>query len=118
MLSYSLVIGNGLTADLQTFFKGMLVTILFVFLFSALGYLVGTLIHLSKMFIVLLPVLLLGLIFISFRAEQAGQVNPLASLFNFYFQESVFLLLFIKVVITSGLLFLSTMLLSHRLEVR
>lgn len=118
VLNYSLVIGNGLTADLQTFFKGMLATILFIILLSALGYLIGILIHLSKMFIVLLPVLLLGLIFISFRAEQAGQFNSLAFLFNFYFQETEFLLLFIKIVITSGLLFLSTMLLSQRLEVR
>src|SRR5690625_2093040 len=65
VLNYNYIVGTGLAADLQTFLKGLVATILFIFLFSGLGYLVGTLIHLSKMFIVLLPVLLLGLIFIS-----------------------------------------------------
>lgn len=118
VLNYSHVVGTGLAADLQTLFKGLLSTILFIFVFSMLGYLVGTLVQLSKMFIPLLPVLFFGFVFMSARAGEAGESNIFSWIFQFYFQESVFLLFFIKMIFTSGLIFLCVLLLSSRLEVR
>lgn len=118
LLNYSHILGTGIASDLKVFLKGMMATILYIFVVSALGYLVGALIQLSKLFIALLPVLFLGLIFISARAGSADQWNIFSWVFKFYFQEPIFLLFFMKMVITSGLIFLGAILLTNRLEVR
>lgn len=112
------ILGAGIASDLQTFLKGMMATILYIFVVSALGYLVGALIQRSKLFIVLLPALFFGLVFVSSKAGEIGQSNIFSWIFQFYFQESVFLLFFMKMIITSGLIFLCAILLTNRLEVR
>lgn len=118
IFNYNHILGMGLPSDLPIFIKGLLAVILYIFIISALGYLVGTLVQLNKVFIVLLPVFLFGLIFISSRAGGAGQWNIFSWIFLFYFQESIFLLFFIKMIITSGIILLCAILLSKRLEVR
>lgn len=116
MLDYRLNIGTVIVSDLQLLSKGIMATILFIFIASALGYLVGTLVQLSKIFIVLLPVFLIGIVFISARFGMDGQWNMIGWIFQFYFQESIFLFFFMKSIVTSGLIFLCAILISDRLE--
>lgn len=109
------IILTGLVSGPKFFIIGMLATMLFVFLFSALGYIVGTLVKLSKIFIFLLPILFIGLLFI---ANKYGENNFMFSLFNFYFKESVFSIFILKIIMTSTLLFLGAFMITKRSEVR
>ena len=90
-------------------------TILYVLLGTAIGYFIGTLVQLNKVFVVLVPGVLIGLIVLG-----AGSMNGelLQAVFKFVFMESSFALFFIKIIILVILLFSSSTLLSNRLEVR
>lgn len=115
VFDFNQVIGIGSGPSLQEFFIGLVATILTVFLFSSLGYLVGTLIQLHRTFVVVLPVVFFGLLII------AGKMTGVYSLFSiseFYFQESSFWLFFFKIIITATLLFSGAALMSNRWEVR
>ncbi|WP_404450963.1 hypothetical protein LG329_11515 [Virgibacillus necropolis] len=94
---------------------GLFATILFVFMFSSLGYLVGTLVQLHKIFVVVLPVVFFG--YITFGEQRIG-IHPLIQLGEFYFQETSFPLFLSKAVITIAILFTGSVLLSNRMEVR
>ncbi|MBS4205691.1 hypothetical protein [Lederbergia citrea] len=88
---------------------------LYVLLFSALGYLVGIFIQMSKVFVILLPALLVG----SFVVSAVGDNGDwLLAIFNFFVAESSLLIFFIKNIVLSGLLFSFSTVLSNRLEVR
>ncbi|QCJ40950.1 hypothetical protein FAY30_02950 [Bacillus sp. S3] len=94
---------------------GIFSTLLYVFLFCALGYLVGTLVQISKAFTVLLPAVFFGgLIFDGLR----GKSGAVAYVFEFFFTESSLTLFFVKIIVAAGLLFSGTFVLSNRLEVR
>lgn len=82
-----------------------------VFLCSSLGYLVGTLVQLSKLFIVVLPVVIFGF-------EITSSIYPLIPIGEFYFQEQSFIVFLVKVLITIAILFSVTGILSNRMEVR
>lgn len=94
---------------------GFFATILYIFLFSMFGYLVGSIIQLNRAFIILLPVFALGFIVL---AAQDVQFNLLLFLFEFYFSESIFFLFLLKVVVASLLFFISATFISNRLEVK
>ncbi|MFF2446973.1 hypothetical protein ACFVSW_07700 [Neobacillus sp. NPDC058068] len=94
---------------------GIFSTILYVFLFSALGYLVGTLVQISKVFAVLLPAAFFGgLILDGLR----GKSGIIANLFAFFFTESSLALFSVKIIVTAVLLFAVAIALSNRREVR
>lgn len=97
------------------FMIGMVATILLIGLSSALGYIVGMLVKLNKIFVFLLPILFIGLLFI---AENYGDKNFMVMLFNYYFKETDFIIFIVKSIITSALLFFGAFLISHRSEVR
>ncbi|CAH2715800.1 hypothetical protein BACCIP111895_02984 [Neobacillus rhizosphaerae] len=97
------------------FLIGIFSTILYVFLFCALGYLVGTLVQISKVFAVLLPAAFLGgLIFDGL----SGKTGVIAKVLGFYFTESSLALFIVKIIMTAGLLFIGAFALSNRREVR
>src|SRR3954451_17928138 len=70
-------------------------TILYVLLGAAIGYFIGTLVQLNKVFVVLVPGVLIGMIVLG-----AGSMNGelLQAVFKFVFMESSFALFFIKIV--------------------
>jgi len=94
---------------------GIFSTFLYIFLFCALGYLVGTLVQISKAFTVLLPAAFFGgLILDGLR----GKSGAIAYVFEFFFTESSLPLFIVKIIVSAGLLFSGAFVLSNRLEVR
>ncbi|MGE8204826.1 hypothetical protein ACQKP0_09705 [Heyndrickxia sp. NPDC080065] len=106
--------GSSFTLTISEIFIGITATILYVLLFFALGYLVGTLVQLHKIFIVIIPGLLIGLNILSLR--NSGYFTEMIA--GFFYNESSFLIFFIKVILTAGLLFTISIAISNRLEVR
>lgn len=104
-----------LVSSPKNFMIGILATILFICLFSALGYIVGALVQLNKIFIFLVPILFIGLLFI---ANKYGEGNFMFSLFDFYFKESGFIIFMVKTIVTSALLFFGAFMISNRSEVK
>jgi hypothetical protein len=94
---------------------GILATSFYVFLFCALGYFIGTLVQIHKVFVVLVPALFFGALFLG---EASGNSVIVTSFFSFIFTESSIPLFIIKIIVTCGLLFTGAFVLSNRMEVR
>lgn len=99
----------------EAFFTGIAVTLLYLLLFSALGYLCGVLVQLSKVFIVILSGLYFGGLILVGRGYQ--MLLPL-QLYDFFRGESSLALLAVKVILTAGLIYACSYVVSNRLEVR
>lgn len=96
------------------FFVGMFATILYVLLFSALGYFTGMLVQLHKVFVALLPAGYIGLLILG--AKMRNDVGN--EVIEFYGNEASLTMFMIKIVATTILLFGSATALSNRLEVK
>lgn len=95
--------------------KGAIAAFLYMILFAALGYLVGTLVQLHPLVKVVLPVVFFGLLLFG---GIIGRVDIVESVLGFFFTEASFLLFLIKVLITvASLLYVSAMI-NDRTEVR
>jgi hypothetical protein len=94
---------------------GITATIFYVLLASALGYFIGTLVQLNKIFVVFIPVLFFGSLFIG---EVSGKGEFVNAVFEFIFNEPSLLVFIGKIIVTAGLLFGSTFVLSNRMEVK
>ena len=94
---------------------GLMATVLYVLLFAAIGYFVGTLVQLHKIFAVLLPVIFFGILILG-----AGTMNEaiFRNVFEFIFEESSLALFMVKIGVLAALLFSGSALLSNRMEVR
>lgn len=91
-------------------FLGISAAILHVIFMSAIGYFIGTLVQLNKIFVVVIPaMIILG---INYFDKFASEV------FLFYYGESSFLFFSIKIIVTATVLFISAAIVSNRLEVR
>ena len=97
------------------FVLGIGVTIIYVFFLSSIGYLIGTLVQVSKGFIILIPVLFLGSIFL---AASMHKEPLLIQIFQFYVLESSLLLFILKTLLTTVLFFIAAISLLNRMEVR
>lgn len=95
---------------------GLAAAILYLLLFTALGYFVGTLIQKSKLFIVILPGALLGLLFLNVFV--AGESTLLVDLGLFFIDETSFLVFTLKVLLASFLAYGFSVWISNRMEVR
>ncbi|GHH99606.1 hypothetical protein AM1BK_31490 [Neobacillus kokaensis] len=96
-------------------FFGICATILYIFLFCSLGYLVGTVVQLSRVFAFALPVVFVGGLFFDGMRGQAGIIE---SLFTFFFMENSFVLFIFKILFTVCLSFSAAFILSNRMEVK
>ncbi|WP_184663749.1 hypothetical protein [Texcoconibacillus texcoconensis] len=99
---------------LQEWILGVLVIALYLFLLTSSGYFVGMLVQLNKIFIVILPAILFGFLILELMFGGAF-VSPIV---QFFATETSFLLFSLKVLITSSLLFVSSVFVGRRLEVR
>ncbi len=97
------------------FVLGIGVTIIYVFFLSSIGYLIGTLVQVSKGFIILIPVLFLGTIFL---AASMHTEPLLIQIFQFYVFESSLLFFILKTLLTTVLFFVAAISLLNRMEVR
>lgn len=100
---------------IDDFFIGAGAAALYLFFISALGYLIGTLVQVSKVFIILIPIAFIGGLFMDARMNREPFFVPIA---EFYFMESSFLLFFIKVFVTVTFFFGAAMAILNRMEVR
>ncbi|KON69760.1 hypothetical protein AKG34_14070 [Peribacillus butanolivorans] len=100
---------------LQELVMGIGVTILYVFFVTSIGYFIGTLVQESKLFIILIPVLFFGILFL----EASMQKEPfLINVFKFYGMESTLFLFIIKVIVTVAVFFTAAISILNRMEVR
>lgn len=99
--------------DLMEYFEEMLIgitaAIFHVLFLAAIGYFIGTLVQLNKIFVVVIPAIFILMLnyFEDFTSD----------IFFFYYAESSLLIFSLKIIITSLLLFASATVLSNRLEV-
>ena len=108
------IFGNTMSVPPLDLLVGVIVTILYLFLFSATGYFFGMLTQLNKALIVLLLALFIGLLFLDgFGAN--GEIHR--GLVNFFYYETSFVLFLTKVMVIVAILFSSSILLSNRMEV-
>jgi hypothetical protein len=94
---------------------GILAASLYIFMASSVGYLFGTLAQVSKSFIIVIPVLIIGLLFLD------GSLNPkpvVQEIYQFYFLETSFLLFLLKIMLTTATLFGASSILFNRMGVR
>lgn len=101
--------------NLMDLVVGTIAMILLIFLFSSFGYIIGTLVHLHKAFTYIVPVSILGFIFLF---EVSTEFHVLMEIGSFYFGEDSFWLFGGKAIITLALFFAGSMMISNRLEVR
>jgi hypothetical protein len=94
---------------------GVFVTILYVFMASSIGYFIGTLTQVSKVFIILTPALIVGTLFLDTAINRDPVVQKL---YQFYFTESSLLLFFVKILLTAAIFFVASISLLNRMEVR
>lgn len=112
---YTLLPVTGLPASSKEFFSGVIASILIMVLLSSLGYFLGMIAQLHKNFNFILPILFFGLLYV---LGSVGDGKLLLAAFSFYFAESSIILFIIKIVLTSVLLFISSVMISNRQEVR
>lgn len=105
-----------------TFFErmsGFCATILYIFLFSSIGYFFGSFMKRNRLFVFLIPSLIIGLFFYyGMTGMDLSKDGFYAFVYQTYFQEAFFLLLLLKVIMTSILLFIGSYFITHRMEVR
>ncbi|WP_332628691.1 hypothetical protein [Halalkalibacter flavus] len=97
------------------FIIGTIATILYVILFSSAGYFIGTLVQLHRFFAVSVPGVIFGSLFIG---DQSGLGNVIVWINEFLFSETSFFIFISKIIIFSGIFFVSSFYLLNRLEVR
>jgi hypothetical protein len=94
---------------------GVFVATLYILIFCALGYFVGMVIQLHKIFAILLPAMFFGYLFIGSTVYGEPVMLEVVNLFS---KETSLLLFFVKIIVASGALFYGATVLSSRMEVR
>ncbi|ALC81129.1 hypothetical protein ACFFJQ_10920 [Bacillus capparidis] len=112
---YSIIREYSHLASPSELLLGIIMTTLYVFFFSAFGYVIGYLVQIHKLFIATVPVFLLGSMFIS--AEQ-GNEGWIVRFFEYYFLEPSVFIFFLKIIGTVAILYTITILMSDKLDVR
>ncbi|MBY0121257.1 hypothetical protein [Bacillus sp. S/N-304-OC-R1] len=97
------------------FLIGVGATVLYLFCLSAIGYFVGALVQFSKLFVIVIPAVLIGMLFIS---AVINSEPYLVYVYEFYLVEPSFGLFFFKVVLTAFLFFIASIGILNRMEVR
>lgn len=93
---------------------GSLVTIFYVLLLGAVGYFVGTLVQLNRLFVVVIPVLVVGTLI---YAGISGR-DFIIKMFNFFVNETSLSLFLVKILAFTGIILTCSIVLLNRLEVR
>ncbi|KAA9019481.1 hypothetical protein [Niallia endozanthoxylica] len=99
----------------RDFMIGIVAAVLYIFFISSIGYFIGTLVQVSKLFIVGIPVLFIGSMFL----DGMMQREPIAmKTLQFYFVETSLFLFTIKILISTALFFAASISILNRMEVR
>ncbi|ANX10718.1 hypothetical protein ABE41_001655 [Fictibacillus arsenicus] len=95
--------------------KVITASILYIFLCASIGYFVGILIQLNRLFSFLLPVLFVGALFVD-GLNNDPTLFP--SIIFFFGSEKFLLLLILKIILASALFYMLAISFSNRMEVR
>ncbi|MFE8702962.1 hypothetical protein ACFYKX_20345 [Cytobacillus sp. FJAT-54145] len=95
---------------------GIWAAILYILLFSSIGYFVGVLVQINKLFMIFLPTLFFGSLFVGLR--NLNEPSLFVKISTFFVGETSLLLFSVKIFVTVTVLFLAATSLSNRLEVR
>lgn len=96
--------------------SGILAASLYAVLISSIGYFAGMLVQRNLIFIVLLPGLFFGTLFV--EARSTGQAELLINTIEFFSKESSLALFALKAILVAALFYGCVMLFSNRMEVR
>ncbi|WP_062238893.1 hypothetical protein [Fictibacillus sp. FJAT-27399] len=108
------ILGDSLTfLQLVTGFGA---SILYLFLFTSVGYFVGMLVQFKKPFVFILPAVVIGTLVLDGTVNSSPEILP--AIGTFFGLETSFLLFVIKALVVSFLFFTAAIFLSNRLEVR
>jgi hypothetical protein len=112
-LVFASIVG-GITAMLS----GILLKVVmyFVLLVASLGYLIGMLVQISKWFSVLLPAAFFGYSILSINKNDEAPI--ISEMVTFFAQETSLLFFGLKVIVTASILFLGSIILANKMEVR
>lgn len=102
-------------SDDGAFVLGVGISLLYIFGISSIGFLVGVLVQISKLFAVALPLVFIGTLFLEVSLGWDSSVIKIA---QFYVLETSILLFLIKALITTTLFFLASLAILNRMEVR
>ncbi|MDJ0305815.1 MULTISPECIES: hypothetical protein [Dehalobacter] len=101
---------------------GIIVTATYLWLLSAIGYLFGAIIQFYRIFAIIIPAVIIGSLFyfntVGITVAGDEHVSFIRQLWNFYTSESTLWLFMLKSLLTTGLLFAVTALMTNRMEVR
>ncbi|KUP04730.1 hypothetical protein Q75_14895 [Bacillus coahuilensis p1.1.43] len=92
---------------------GVVVAFLYILLVATIGYLIGTVFQWGIIGRILVPVVVLSTLF-----SRQGEDSLVVLIGSIYVEEPVFLLYFVKVFLTAGLLLTLSTILTNRMEVR
>lgn len=101
----------GVDVDFVDFLLGILIAGLYALILSAVGYLIGTLTQIHKVFAIIIPLLFVGMLY-----QNEGSL--FIHILEFYTQVASAPEFLIRVVLTSLVLFVVSIVISNRLEVR
>ncbi|MRH44158.1 hypothetical protein GH741_16065 [Aquibacillus halophilus] len=107
------------THTISTLWLGIIASILYILLFSAIGYLVGVLAQISKSLIIILAAVVIGYpIYASTGTGQRDEPTLFIAITQFYQGESMLSLFALKVILTVTILFFTSLIITNRLEVK
>lgn len=106
----------GAVISLQELLLGMIVSTFYVLLVASLGYLIGMLVQISKWFSVLLPAAFFGYSILSINKNDEAPI--ISEMVTFFAQETSLLFFGLKVIVTASILFLGSIILANKMEVR
>lgn len=95
---------------------GIWAAILYIFLFSSIGYFIGVLVQMNKLFVILLPTLFFGSLFIGLR--NLNEPTLFVKISTFFVEETSLFIFTVKIFVIAFVLLLSSTFFSNRLEVR
>jgi hypothetical protein len=104
------------TPTLLSGLTGIIAMTLYIFLLASLGYLAGNLVQVSKLFIVILPAVTIGSVFLETLLTRNPSLIP--DVFSFFGMEDSFLLFVLKVTLVSGISLAAAAVTSMKLEVK
>jgi hypothetical protein len=94
---------------------GVCATVLYLFCIGSIGYFIGALVQVSKFFIVLIPTILIGSLFLDGLLLKDPTIT---NIIKFYLYESSILLFMVKILLTTFAFFIASIGIFNRLEVR
>lgn len=114
--SSQIIVGQGFFISPKILCTGMLSLVLYAVLISSLGYIIGALEQINKVFSIIIPTLVIGSMFL-IQSNHAYS-STVSGIRNFYASESSMFMFIIKIVVTSAILFTVAVKIVSNLEVR